>query len=278
MRSIKILIILLSTYTFAQIQTPQSSPKAIVMQTVGLTEIKLDYSRPAMRERIIMGELVPFGKIWRTGANANTKISFSDDVKVGGKFLKAGEYSIFSRPGISMWEIFFYSKTDNSGLPDKWDVKKVVAALEIETQELKKAKENFTISIENITNNGANIALAWENTQVLIPLEGPTDEKTMASINQTMEGNPTARDYYLAAVYFKESGKNLQKAKKWITKAIEIDGGKYWMFRQQALILAKLDEKEAAILASKNSLKLAKEAGNQDYIRLNNISIAEWSK
>jgi len=100
----------------------------------------------------------------------------------------------------------------------------------------------------------------------------------MTSINQTMEGNPTARDYYLAAVYFKESGRNLQKAKKWIAKAIEIDGGKYWMFRQQALILAKLDEKEAAILASKNSLKLAKEAGNQDYIRLNNISIAEWSK
>ena len=107
---------------------------------------------------------------------------------------------------------------------------------------------------------------------------GNRDDKTMASINQTMEGNPSARDYYLAAVYFKESGRNLQKAKRWIAKAIEIDGGKYWMFRQQALILAKLDEKEDAIIASKNSLELAKQAGNQDYIRLNNISIAEWSK
>ena len=151
MRTSKILIIFLSTYSLAQIQTPQSSPKAIVMQTVGLTEVKLDYSRPAMRDRIIMGELVPFGEIWRTGANANTKISFSDDVKVGGKFLKAGEYSIFSRPGISMWEIFFYSKTDNSGLPDKWDVKKIVAALEIETHELKKAKENFNVELQSFS-------------------------------------------------------------------------------------------------------------------------------
>ena len=100
----------------------------------------------------------------------------------------------------------------------------------------------------------------------------------MASINKIMQGEPTARDYYGAAIYFRESGRDLQKAKEWISTAIDMDGGKYWMYRQQALILAELNEKEAAILASKNSLELAKKAGNKDYIRLNNKSIAEWSK
>ena len=278
MKKIKFILIICCSASFAQIQTPQSSPKATLMQTVGLTEVEINYSRPAKRGRIIMGDLVPYGELWRTGANANTTISFSDDVKIVGQSLKAGKYSIFSRPGVSMWEVFFYSKYDNSGLPSNWDVSKVAAVFQAQTKELDKVKEHFTISIDNISNVGANIDLAWENTQVSIPLEVPTDNKTMSSINKTMRGKPSARDYYGAAIYFRENGRDLQKAKKWIAKAIEMDGGKYWMYRQQALILADLNEKEAAILASKNSLRLAKESGNQDYIRLNNKSIKEWTK
>ena len=278
MKKIKFLLIICCSASFAQIQTPQSSPKASINQTVGLTEVKVEYSRPAMRGRIIMGDLVPFGEIWRTGANANTIISFSDDVKIGGKSLKAGKYSIFSRPGISMWEVFFYTKYDNWNLPDKWDIDNVAAVVEIETQKLKQIKEHFTISIDNLSNQGATINLEWENTKVSVPFEVPTDEKTMASISRIMQGEPTARDYYGAAIYFRESGRDLQKAKKWISTAIDMDGGKYWMYRQQALILVELNEKDAAILASKNSLRLAKEAGNQDYVRLNNKSISKWSK
>ncbi len=277
MKKIKYLLIICCTSSLAQIQTPQSSPKASINQTVGLTEVKIEYSRPAIRGRIIMGDLVPFGEIWRTGANANTIISFSDDVKVGGKSLKAGKYSIFSRPGISMWEVFFYTQYDNWNLPDKWDTDNVAAVVEIKTQKLKQIKEHFTVAIDNLSNQGATIDFEWENTKISIPLEVPTDEKTMASINMVMRGKPTARDYYAAAIYFRESGRDLQKAKKWISTAIDMDGGKYWMYRQQALILAELNEKEAAILASKNSLKLAEKAGNKDYIRLNNKSIVEWS-
>ena len=278
MKKIKYLFLICCTSSLAQIQTPQSSPKASINQTVGLTEIKIEYSRPAMRGRKIMGDLVPYGEIWRTGANANTTISFTDNVKVGGKSLKAGKYSIFSRPGISMWEVFFYTKYDNWNLPDKWDINSVAAVVEIETQKLNQIKEHFTIAIDNLSSQGATIDFEWENTKISIPFEVPTDEKTMASINKIMQGEPTARDYYGAAIYYRESGRDLQKAKKWISTAIDMDGGKYWMYRQQALILAELNEKEAAILASKNSLKLAEKEGNKDYIRLNKKSIAEWSK
>ena len=277
MKKIKFLLIICCATSFAQIQTPQPSPKAIINQIVGLTKVEVNYSRPAIRGRIIMGDLVPYGEIWRTGANANTTISFSDNVKVGGKNLKAGMYSIFSRPGISMWEIFFY-KSDNSRLPSEWDTNKVAAVLEIDTIKLDQTKEYFTLAIENISNSSANIEMTWENVKISIPLEVPTEEKTIASINKTMRGKPTASDYYGAAIYFRETGRDLKKAKKWIANAIDMDGGKYWMYRQQALILAELNEMDAAILASKNSLKLAKESGNQDYVRLNNKSISEWSK
>ena len=98
---------------FAQIQTPQASPSSKIEQIVGLTKVNIEYSRPSMRGRVIMGDLVPYGAIWRTGANANTKITFSDDVKIGGGILKAGTYAIYSRPDKLTWDIYFYTKYNN---------------------------------------------------------------------------------------------------------------------------------------------------------------------
>lgn len=266
------------TIAIAQIQTPQPSPKASFQQTVGLTEVMVSYSRPAMRGRTILGDLVPFGKLWRTGANANTTIQFSDAVIVGGKKLAAGTYALYTRPGSSMWEVFFYSKSDNSGLPKEWDTDAVAAVLEVKTTPLARTAEYFTIAIDAMDYDSGSLRLAWENTEVQIPFEVPTDEKTMASIQKTMQGDPQWRDYYNAAIYYRETKRDLQKAKKWMAKAIAMDGGKYYVYRQQALILADLSEKEAAVEASKLSLKLAKEAGNEDYVRLNTKAIEEWSK
>ncbi|MCH1431362.1 MAG: DUF2911 domain-containing protein [Flavobacteriaceae bacterium] len=262
----------------AQIQTPQPSPSTTLEQVVGLTEVKIEYSRSAMRGRTIMGDLVPYGSLWRTGANKNTTLSFSDPVTVGGQALAAGTYALFTRPGKSLWEVFFYTETENWGTPQEWQSKSVAAVIEVPTQSLAEPVESFTISVNDLTNTGANIHLSWENTRVTLPLEVPTDEKTMASIKETMKGTPKAGDLYQAAVYYRESGRDLQTAKKWIGKAIEMDPGKYWMFRQQALILADLNEKEAAIKAAQSSLELAEKAGNQDYVRLNTKAIEEWSK
>lgn len=278
MKHLKLIILLCSGLAVAQIQTPQPSPSTTLEQVVGLTEVKIEYSRPAMRGRTIMGDLVPYGSLWRTGANKNTTLSFSDPVTVSGQALAAGTYALFTRPGKSLWEVFFYTETENWGTPQEWQSKSVAAVIEVPTQSLAEPLESFTISINELTNTGANISLSWENTRVTLPLEVPTDEKTMASIKETMKGTPKAGDLYQAAVYYRESGRDLQTAKKWIGKAIEMDPGKYWIYRQQALILADLNEKEEAIKAAQSSLELAEKAGNQDYVRLNTKAIEEWSK
>ena len=278
MKNIYSILIIISGFAFGQIETPQPSPLAKIEQVVGLTDVAITYSRPAVRNRSIMGDLVPFGEMWRAGANADTTIEFSDEVTIGGQKLASGKYAVFIRPGESMWEIFFYTKTDNGGLPDEWDPKAVALVVESTVDILDKSIESFTISIDNLHQNGATLNFSWENTQASLEFSVPTEAKAMASIDKTMKGTPKSRDYYNAAVYYREVDKDLNKAKKWIAKAIEMDDGKYWMYRQQALILKALNETDAAIEASKTSLKLATEAGNQDYVRLNSKAIAEWSK
>ena len=278
MKNIYSILIIISGFAFGQIETPQPSPLAKIEQVVGLTDVAITYSRPAVRNRSIMGDLVPYGEMWRAGANADTTIEFSDEVTIGGQKLASGKYAVFIRPGESMWEIFFYTKTDNGGLPDEWDPKAVALVVESTVDILDKSIESFTISIDNLHQNGATLNFSWENTQASLEFSVPTEAKAMASIDKTMKGTPKSRDYYNAAVYYREVDKDLNKAKKWIEKAIEMDDGKYWMYRQQALILKALNETDAAIEASKTSLKLATEAGNQDYVRLNTKAIAEWSK
>ena len=278
MRVFKLIIFLFSANSLAQVQIPQASPIAHFTQIVGLTEIKITYSRPSMRGRKIMGDIIPYGAIWRTGANDNSLISFSDDVFVGNKSLKAGKYSIYTRPEKTSWKIYFYNKTDNSGLPKPWDESLIAASLNVKTKNVSEPRENFTISIESIKNDAAFIRLAWEKTEINIPLTVPTDKKAMSTIEKTLSKNPAPNDYYKAAVYYRESGKDLKKAKKWIAYAIKKDPGKFWMYRQQALILIGLGEKKGAIEASENSLKYAKKAGNQDYVRMNTKTIAELSR
>tara|TARA_B110000444_G_scaffold72956_1_gene68594 strand:+ start:37 stop:873 length:837 start_codon:yes stop_codon:yes gene_type:complete len=277
MKKMKYLLVFVCSYGLAQIQTLQPSPSAKIEQVIGLTNVTIDYSRPAKRDRKIMGELVPMGEIWRAGANENSTLSFSDPVKVGGKNLDAGTYSLFIRPGKSMWEVFFYTETDNWGLPEKWNTESIAVVVETEIIQLKNTIESFTISLDDLYNNGANINIKWENTKVSIPIEVPTHSKMMSSITKTIKKDPKSRDYYNAAIYYRQSNQDLNQAKKWIAKAIEMDPDKFWMYRQQSLILAQLNEKDIAIAAAKTSLKLAQEAGNMDYVRLNTKSIKEWS-
>ena len=277
MKKMKYLLVFVCSYGLAQIQTLQTSPSAKIEQVVGLTNVTIDYSRPAKRDRKIMGELVPMGEIWRAGANENSTLSFSDPVKVGGKNLDAGTYSLFIRPGKSMWEVFFYTETDNWGLPEKWNTESIAVVVETEIIQLKNTIESFTISLDDLYNNGANINIMWENTKVSIPIEVPTHSKMMSSITKTIKKDPKSRDYYNAAIYYRQSNQDLNQAKKWIAKAIEMDPDKFWMYRQQSLILAQLNEKDIAIAAAKTSSKLAQEAGNMDYVRLNTKSIKEWS-
>ncbi|WP_405382080.1 DUF2911 domain-containing protein [Maribacter sp. LLG6340-A2] len=271
------LLAIVASFTVeAQINTPAASPASKFIQTVGLTEVVVDYSRPSMRGRKVYGDLVPFNKLWRTGANAYTKVSFDTNVTIGGNTLEAGTYSLFSKPGASSWEVFFYTDIIGGGTPKTWEEDKVVAQLSVPVYKMEMPVETFTITIDDVTSNGANIGIIWENTYVAIPFSVPTDATVMKSIDKALNG-PSANDYYAAAVYYASEGKDIQKAKEWMDKAMTMtEKPAFWQLRQQSLILAKAGDKKGAISAAKKSLAGAKEAGNDDYVKMNNDSLKEW--
>lgn len=272
------LLFVASFTTNAQVEAPQPSPLSKVEQKVGLTDITIEYSRPGVKGRTIFGGLESFGTVWRTGANKNTIITFSDDVTFAGKDVKAGSYAIFTKlVSAKQWEIMLYSDTNNWGTPGKWDDTKVVATATVEVMPIPFNVETFTIDINQITNNGAALEMMWEKSYVMVPFTVPTDAKVVASIEKTMSG-PGAADYYSSAVYYLESGKDINKAQMWIDKAIDMtkEAPKYWYLRQQSLIHAKAGKTKSAIAAAKHSLKLAKEGKNANYVKMNEASLKEW--
>ena len=262
----------------AQIKTPQMSPRSIMTQVVGLTDVEINYSRPSARGRAVIGDLVPFGKLWRTGANENTTISFSDDVVIDGKTLPKGKYAIYTIPKADTWEVVFYSKTDNWGNPAIWDETKVALRTNTKPENLDRRVETFTIGISNIETNFAYLELSWENTLVAIKFEVPTQKNTLASIDKTLAG-PSAGDYFSSAQYFFQSNGDISKARTYVDKAIEMSKDKpYFYYRLKSLIQAKQGDKKGAIETAKLSLTAAEIAKNQDYIKMNKDSIDEWSK
>ena len=259
----------------AQIQTPAASPGAEFSTTVGLTDITLNYSRPSKKGRTIFAKdgLVPYGKLWRTGANAATKFTFGDDVKIGGKAMKAGSYAVLTIPSPEKWVVNLYPyESGNWGSYREKDptvsISAVASTMDVEV-------ETFFIDINDVAGNKANIYLVWDNTAVAIPLEVEVDKTVMASIERTMAG-PSQNDYYQAATYLHESGKDQKKALEYIQKANAKDP-KFWQVRREALILADMGMTSKAIEAAKKSKMLAEKAGNDDYVRMNEKSIAEWA-
>ena len=263
----------------AQILTPQPSPRAQFTQKVGLTTVEIDYSRPAVRGRKIMGNLVRYDEIWRTGANKNTIISFSDPVQIEGNTLPAGQYGLYTRPSSNQWKVYFYKSTNNWGLPDPWDDSEVALSLIITPSFFEYKIENFTITISDINSDAAQLNLIWENTLLSIPFEVPTKAKAMESINETMAGNPKPNDYYNAALYFLQENMDLNQAKNWMEIAIaKRDTPAFWMHYRYALILLELNDNKGALTASKKSLALAEKAENKDYVILNKELIEKWSR
>ncbi len=261
----------------AQIDTPAPSPFSKVEQKVGLTDVTLEYSRPSMRGRTIFGDLVPYDKLWRTGANAYTKITFSDDVIIDGQEVEAGTYSIFTKPGKSSWEIFLYTDTEGGGVPEEWDEDKIAAQSNSEVYPLPMKIETFTMSFGELESGSAHLGMMWENTYVPLKIEVPTDKMVSKSIETTLQGNPKGEDYYAAAVYYLNEDKDIDKAMEWMDKAMEMtEEPAFWQLRQQSLIQAKAGDKKAAIKTAKKSLAKAKEAGNDDYVKMNTDSLKEW--
>ncbi|WP_395066891.1 DUF2911 domain-containing protein [Flavobacterium sp.] len=265
----------------AQVKTPQASPKSTVEQVVGLTTVDLEYSRPSAKGRIIFGDLVPFGKIWRTGANSNTLISFSDDVTIDGKTLAKGKYSLYTLPKADNWEIIFYKTTDNWGNPEEWKEENVVLRANAKPIMTNRNVETFTLAINNVNNDSADLEIAWEKTVVALKFDVPTQKTAIASITKALAG-PSAGDYFSSGQYFFQSNADMNKALEYVNKAIAMtktgEDVPFWYLRQKSLIQVKLNDKKGAIETAKLSLTGAEKAKNNDYVKMNTESIAEWSK
>ena len=263
--------------TKLKITTPQPSPKATVEQRVGLTDVSVEYSRPGVKGRAIFGDLVPFGKTWRTGANSNTKVTFSSDVSIDGQTLNAGSYGLYTVPNENSWEVMFYSESDNSGVPRDWDDTKVVAKTSIEVYSMPMNVETFTITFDDVSGTSATLGILWEKTYVGIKFEVPTDKLVSDTIAAVMAASPEVGDYYNAAIYYRQQDLDIKKANEWMEKAMSLtEKPAFWQLRQQSLIYAKMGDTEKAIAVAEKSLELSKTAGNEAYIKMNTQSLAEW--
>ena len=262
----------------AQIQTPSLSPGAKTEQRIGLTDVTVEYSRPSVKKRVVFGGLVPYDAVWRTGANAATKITFSEDVTFGGAAVTKGSYALLTKPGTTMWTVMLYpyGDTDWSSYSGS-----AVQPISVTSKPMHLAEgvhvESLMLGFDNLTSSGADFFILWDNTYVPVAIKVNTDKTVEANITKVMAG-PTAGDYYAAGSYYFNEGKDLKQALEWVNKSIAMGNEKYWVLRTKALIQAGLGDKKGAIESATKSTELAQKDDNQEYVRMNTASIEEWKK
>ena len=246
--------------------TPQPSPTQQVKQEFGLSSIELSYSRPAMKNRKVFGDLVPYGKVWRTGANGATTLTFGDEVTIGGTKIPAGKYGLLTIPDANEWTVIITKQTDVTS-PAAYKQDQDVVSVKVKPETMPFSIESFTIMFNDVKPSSVNLELLWDNVYVTVPITTDIDTKINAQIKQIMEGDN--KPYFQAAYYYIESGKNLDQAVAWLDKAIATNPDAFWMQYQKARALAKLGKKTEALAASNKSIELAKKAKNDDYVALN---------
>lgn len=253
------------------IKTPLPSAPQYIKQDFGLSSIELSYSRPDIRGRKIFGDLVPYGKVWRTGANQATTLTFGDPVTIGDTKIPAGKYGLLSIPGADEWTLIITHQTDVTN-PAAYKQDQDVVRVTVKPFQLPFPLETFTILFADVTANTCNLQLIWENSVVTLPITTDIDTRIMAQIDNAM--NKDTHPYYNAAFYYLENGKDLNKALDWFDKAIAQDPTAYFVVYQKARCLAKMGKKQEAVATAKQSIELAKKANNADYVALNEKLIA----
>ncbi len=253
------------------IETPAASTFQNVKQNFGLSSIELSYSRPGIKGRKIFGDLVPFGKVWRTGANHATNITFGDDVTIGGTKVPAGKYGLLSIPGADEWTLIITRYLDVI-FPEDYKADRDVVRVKVSPHQLPFPVETFTILFADVTSNTCNLQLIWDNTLVMLPIASDVDSKIMAQIDDAM--NKDNHPYYTAAAYYLDNGKNLNKALEWFDKALVQDPTAFYAAYDKARCLAKLGRKQEAIATARKAIELAKQGKNAEYVARNEKLIA----
>jgi Protein of unknown function (DUF2911) len=249
-----------------QLKVPAPSPLQTVKQAFGLSDITIEYSRPSVKGRVIFGDVVPFDKVWRTGANSSTKITFGDDVIIEGNKLAAGTYAMYSMPHKEAWEIMFYKDLTLGGSVNDYKTENEVLRIKAKSSDLGYKEETFTISIDDMSSNSCNIELKWEKTRVTFSIKSEIEEKIMKNIEQVMSKD--SRPYFQAASYYYETGKDLKQAYEWAEKAVAANEKAYWVVLLKAKIQYKLGDKKAGNETANKVVELAKEDKNDDYIKM----------
>ncbi len=249
-----------------KITVPAPSPLQTVTQKFGLGEVTIEYSRPAVKGRTIFGDVVPYGKIWRTGANATTKITFTDEVKLEGNVVKPGTYGLYTIPNKDSWEIMLYKDLTLNGNVADYKTENEIVRFKVKSMKIPMKMESFMINIGDVTPTEAKLMLLWENTVVAVKMTTDIDARVMESIDASMKSDKP--EYFRAAGYYFDNGKDLKKALEWATKATEENPKAFYMFNLKARIEYKLGDKAAGKASAEKSIALAKEAKNDDYVAL----------
>ncbi len=253
----------------SQIKTPAPSPVQTLKQDIGLSEFEVTYSRPSTKGRVVFGDLVPYGKMWRTGANASTKLKFNDAITFNGVKVEKGEYALYTIPNATEWTVILYKDITCWGVCEEYSADKEVAKFMVKPSTLANAVETFTISIDDVTNTGATLRMAWSKTAVDIKMTNDVDTKVMASIDAFMNPKADYRPYFNAASYYFESNKDMNKALEYVNKAISINATAYWVLHLKAKIQYAMKDYKGAIVTAELSKKVAAEDKNDDYVALN---------
>ena len=267
----KIFLFAIASYIFIyseaqQLNTPQPSPTANIKQNFALSNIEISYSRPGIKGRKVFGDLVPYGKVWRTGANNATTITFGEEVTIGGKKVPAGKYGLLTIPGENEWT-FIISKQTSVTSPADYKQDQDVVRVQAKPTTLPFSIETFMISIDNIKSSSCEIGFGWDNVYTAFEVQADVESKVMEQIKNSMEKDN--RPYFNAALYYIDNGKDLNKAVEWLDKAYAQNPEAFWVLYQKARAQKMLGKKTDAVATSNKSIDLAKKAKNDDYVALN---------
>lgn len=267
-------MLLLSLSLRAQIRTPMPSPTISFEQSLGLSTVSMEYSRPGVKDRDIFGDLVPYGQIWRTGANASTKITFGEDVMLENNEVEAGTYALYTIPNEDEWTVMLYNDLTLGGNVANYNEENEYLRFSVEPQEMPMMFESMTFMINDIRDDQATLNLMWAKTMISMEIKLNVDEKVMASIERVMNG-PSPNDYYAAARYYYETDRDMEQALEWINLTLE-SAERYWIVTWKARILGKMERYKEAMAASEKAKEMAQEAENMDFVRMNEEMIAEF--
>lgn len=270
---------LIPTFTLAQINYPRISPACTISQRIGLTDVTVQYSRPGVRDRTIVGNLVPYERIWRVGANESTKFKVSETFIINGEVLPSGEYALYAFPHEKEWEVVFHTNTSHWGDGrTAYNPAEDALRIHVKPQQTADFYESLTIEFSDFTHQSALVHILWENTRLSFKLEVDTHSHVMADIETQIAANPTANTYYQAARYLQEQDTEDEQALIWLDKAQELAGDTYYIHRVRSLIQAKKGMWELAIKSAKKSLAIADELGKDEFVRMNQKNIDRWQE